>query len=78
MKRIRAGESLLVTDRRKPVAVLSPLTENFPEEWLDALVADEVVKPPQRALNVKRFLAIPRAACGQSLTEAVAEDRDGR
>ncbi len=78
MKRVRAGESLLVTDRKKPVAVLSPLSEMGPEDWITALVVDGWVKIHSRPLDVKKFLSRPRAKCGDGLTGVVLEEREGR
>lgn len=38
LRRVKAGERLVVTERNRPVAVLAPLPEN--EDWYDRLVAE--------------------------------------
>lgn len=78
MKRVRAGETLLVTDRKKPVALLSPLGNSLDEDRIPALIASGVLRPPGRRLNVEAFLAKPRAKAKTSVTAAAIEDRDGR
>jgi prevent-host-death family protein len=78
MKLVMAGESLLVTDHRKPVAVLSPLAEGMEDERMAALVAAGLVSPPRRRLDVKALLKRPRGRTARSLSEAVMDDREGR
>ena len=42
-----------------------------------SLVAEGLVTPPRQSgkLNVKAFLALPKAECNARLTEAVLEER---
>jgi len=46
LRRVRDGESLIVTDRNRPVAELGPLRDR--ESALDALIAEGKVVPPAR------------------------------
>ncbi len=78
MKLVLAGESLLITDHRKPVAVLSPLAEGMHDEGMAALVAAGLVSPPRRRLDVKALLKLPRGRATRSLSAAVLDDREGR
>lgn len=78
LKRVKAGESLLVTDRRKPVAILKSLESGQASERLSGLIAAGVVMPPARPLDAKRLLAMPRAKCRVPLSRAIHDDREGR
>jgi prevent-host-death family protein len=46
LRRVAAGERLVVTDRNKPVAELGP--PPTPASELDRLIAEGKVKPPRR------------------------------
>ena len=78
LRMVIGGEPLLVTDRRKPIALLQPLPEGFWKERMAGLVMEGVVSPPQKVLNIEAFLRTPRGKSSKSLTSAVIEDRDGR
>jgi prevent-host-death family protein len=72
------GEPVLVTDRRKPVAILQPISKGWWDERMVGLVAGGIVAPSEKALHVGEFLKTPRGKSKKSLTRAVIEDRDGR
>ena len=80
MNRVRAGETLLVTDRSKPVAVLSPLAGPMRTERMEGLILRGVIAPPGRSLDVGAFLSLRRAtgSAERTLSGAVDEDREGR
>lgn len=78
LKGVIAGEPLIVTDRRKPVAIFQSLSESVDDKRLAGLVASGTVRPPKTRLNVKTLLALKRGACAVSLSRAIAEDREGR
>lgn len=78
LKQVMAGESLLVTDRNKPVAVLHPLHGEIRNRRLEGLVAAGLVAPPQEPLDVKGLLKLKRGRCKASLSKAICEDREGR
>lgn len=71
-------EPVLVTDRRKPVAMLHPLCQEAWDERMADLVASGTVSPPKKSLQVKEFLKTPRGKSKISLTRAISEDREGR
>jgi len=77
LKGVMAGEPLLVTDHRKPVAVLQPLTGDLASERMAGLVARGLVNPSARALDVEALLALPKAK-GTDLTPVLLEERDAR
>ena len=79
LKEVAAGESLLVTDRNKPVAILQPLhrTEDRSTE-LSRLAALGLVSPGNRKLAVAAFLKKPRGKSGIGLADAIIQDREGR
>lgn len=78
LKGVRAGDPLLVTDRRKPFALISPIPGHMSEERLATMVAEGLVTPPSRPFDVAGFLARPLGASAHSLTAAVDQDREGR
>jgi prevent-host-death family protein len=81
LKQVIAGEPLVITDHRKPVAVVYPLEQDLMNEHVRSLVAEGLVVPPRRRgkLDTKAFLALPKAECNARLTEAILEERrEGR
>ena len=72
LKRVRAGESLLVTDRDEPIALLVPIAESDTAEGLARLVVAGVVS---WSGGKPRGSAKPGRARGQSVASAVVEDR---
>lgn len=78
LKAVIAGQPLIVTDRRKPVAIFQSLSESFADKRLAGLVASGTVRPPKTRLNMKAFLSLKRGACAASLSRAISEDREER
>lgn len=81
LKSVIAGEPLVITDHRKPVAVVYPLEQELMDDHVRSLVAEGLVIPPRkrRKLDVKAFLKLPKAECAAGLTEAILEERrEGR
>jgi antitoxin (DNA-binding transcriptional repressor) of toxin-antitoxin stability system len=78
LKEVIAGETVLITDRRKPVATLQPLSHSAPLGDISGLCARGIVSPPGGRLSVSRFLKCPKAAGPGGLTEAILEEREGR
>jgi prevent-host-death family protein len=77
LKRVRRGETILVTDRDEPVAELRPLTSSADPAVaaLRRLAASGVVAMPARR-RVTRFAAIQTR--GGSASGAISDDRDDR
>lgn len=77
LKAVIAGEPLIITDHRKPVAVVYPLGQELMDEHVKSLVAEGLVTPPRRPekLDVKAFLTMPKAQGNARLTEAILEER---
>lgn len=77
LKEVAAGESILVMDQRKPVAVFQPIASEHGDERLAGLVATGIVSLPGGRLDLEAFFAEPlgstRDATG--LTGAILEDR---
>ena len=74
LRRVRQGQTLIVTDRGQPVAELRPLDSGF-EAVLAALSASGVVTRP-RAHSLLPFR--PIKSRGRSAESAVLEDRADR
>ena len=78
LKEVASGETILITDRRKPVASLQPLAQgDLADDWSE-LSARGIVSPPQRTLVVGRFLKHPRGKGRDDLTKAILEERSER
>jgi prevent-host-death family protein len=77
LKQVIAGEPLVITDHRKPVAVVYPLEQDLMNEHVRSLVAEGLVVPPRKRdkLDAKAFLTLPKAECNARLTEAILEER---
>ncbi len=76
---VRGGETVVVTDRRVPVAVLERIESGLLEDGESGLVAQGIVAPPRTSLAVGEFLALPRGECAGGLTAAMLEERaEGR
>lgn len=74
LRKVAAGERLVVTDRNRPVAMLGPVPST--ENRLDQLIAEGQVKPPKRRgpLPPPLKMDLPPNA----LTEALEEVRGYR
>lgn len=77
LKSVIAGEPLVITDHRKPVAVVYPLEEDSMDDYVKSLVAEGIVIPPKQStpLDAKTLLSMPKGKCKASLVEAVLEER---
>ena len=79
LKKVIAGEPLVITDHRKPIAVVYPLEQDLMDEHVRSLVAEGLVTPPKRKPNARAVLDLPKAECNARLTEAILEERaEGR
>jgi prevent-host-death family protein len=73
LRRVESGERLVVTERRKPVAMLGPLPDQ--EDVLDYLTAiGEVTEPTGDLLD----LPAPRRSEGRPTSEILDEIRADR
>lgn len=78
LKEVASGETILITDRRKPVASLQPLVHgDLADDW-SGLSARGIVSPPQKSLVMGRFLKCPRGESRDDLTRAILEEREAR
>jgi len=76
LRRVREGQTLVVTDRGRPIAELRPMPRGNREAVLARLEAEGVVtRPTRRALTPFRAIELEN---GASLSEAVLEGRDDR
>ena len=78
LKQVVAGESYLITDRNRAVAVLSPIREGMLDARLAKLAAEGIVRPRQGDLKLQDFLALPKGTCSASLSEGIYEEREAR
>lgn len=79
LRRVRRGETVLITDRGKPVARIEPCHAGDAEDHrLAALIARGVVRPARAGLDVEAFLnePMPRLPDGVRASDAVSADRD--
>ena len=78
LDRVKAGESVTITDRGVPVAQIVPLTESSEVDWdarMQRLARAGLVRLPKEKLDVEKFLAMPKARASASVVEALLEER---
>ena len=75
---VKQGQTVLITERNKPVATLQPVSQAFPGD-LEALHASGLLTSPGKVLDVAAFLSAPRTMLSRenSLTRAIVEEREG-
>ena len=79
LERVRAGELVVVTDRRSPVATLEPIALGSMRGEIMTLVSEGVVAPRKVDLDLKAFFAKPVAQSEHSLVSAIQDERkEGR
>ena len=78
LDRVRAGETVTITDRGVPVAQIVPLNGASDAGWeahMQQLARSGIVRLPQQKLDVEAFLAMPKARFRESVLEALLEER---
>jgi prevent-host-death family protein len=81
LDRVRAGETITITDRGRPVARLVPAEGPEDVDWdarLARLERAGLIRRPKKKLDVAAFLAKPRPDLGGGVVELLIEDRDKR
>ncbi|MEO9254402.1 MAG: type II toxin-antitoxin system prevent-host-death family antitoxin [Tepidiformaceae bacterium] len=75
LRLVQAGESVEVTDRGRPVALLVPV----PEDPMDRLIRLGIVRPPQDEGSILDIEPLPADPCGTpTLSDLIERDRDDR
>lgn len=77
LRRVEAGERLVVTDRNRPVAELVPPVTTT-DSRLDRLIAEGKVRPPKRKGPLPKPLKLPPGVDPEALTRALEEVRGYR
>jgi prevent-host-death family protein len=75
---VRAGETITITDRGRPVARLVPAVGSDAgddEARMQRLERAGLIRRPKKKLDVEAFLAEPRATSRESVLEALLEER---
>ena len=76
LKRVRRGERLIVTERNKPVAMLSPLLDQDDEnEFFADMIASGELIPATRRLEELHDLPAPRLKDPHAGSKALFEQR---
>jgi prevent-host-death family protein len=74
LEKVKKGQSVLITDHHKAVAVLEPVESiHWPEEIRSRLEKGEA-KTPRSILNLSKLSRLPLGN-GPSLTEAILDER---
>jgi prevent-host-death family protein len=75
---VRAGETVTITDRGRPVARLVPAMgegDGDDEARLQRLERAGLIRRPKQKLDVEAFLARPKVDLGGGVVEELIEDR---
>ncbi len=84
LRKVRAGESVVIYDRETPIARIEPMptapqSVRNDKERLASLIARGIVLPPANPNPDWSFLNDPLPSAGASVLEALLEERrDGR
>lgn len=70
LRRVERGERLIVTERNRPVATLSPIRD---QPGLARLIAEGLVTPPERPLKIRPVKLSDKTALSRSLDEVRGE-----
>lgn len=76
LEQVKQGETIVITDRNRPVARLSPLLAE--DAAVAALQADGQLSPPLGRLDLAAFQTMSAAdlAPGESLARAIIDERE--
>lgn len=76
LDRVRAGETVTITDRGRPVARIVPAVGAVDDDGrLARLERSGLVRPPLHALDLDAFAAQSRATSRASVLEVLLEER---
>jgi len=75
LDRVRSGETVVVTDRRSPIATLERIAPGSLCDTEQRMVADGIIAPRKEPLDVESLLAMPLGNCPTGLVSAVLEER---
>ena len=78
LKKVKEGQTVVVTDRNKPVAQLTPIPNSESEsERMERLVAMGVLIPPKNPpLSIEDIRRMCPVSPGARLLEALLEERE--
>jgi len=78
LDRVRAGETVTITDRGVPVAQIVPLAQRSDVDWeqrLERLERQGLIRRPKEKLDLDWFLSRPLPKSRESVLEALLEER---
>lgn len=78
LDRVKAGETVTITDRGVPVAQIVPLNGAEEVDWdarMESLERRGLIRRPKKKLDVEAFLARPPLKTKGSILELLLEDR---
>jgi prevent-host-death family protein len=79
LKKVRAGESILILDRNHPVARIAPVAvEDDPEGHLASLAREGLLKLPTQPVPLKMLKSAPALRASGVLEALLKERRTGR
>lgn len=79
IKAVRAGKEVVLTDRGRPIAVITPIkAEDAHEAALQAMAAEGLIRPAAQKGPTPAPHWRPIKVKGQPLSQTVIEDRDDR
>lgn len=79
VKAVRAGKEVILTDRGRPIAVITPITSEDPETAALRAMADEglITLPRRRGLLPPQRWRPPKVT-GRTVSKTIIEDREDR
>ena len=79
LKKVRAGETVLILDRNQPVAKIEPATAgDDPRGRLAVLAREGLIKPAEKRVPMRMLKSRPPAPSKSVLEALLKERREGR
>lgn len=78
LRAVISGETVVVTDRKRPVALFQPIGAAADDEQLAGLIAGGIVSPAADSLDLEAFFGAPLPAVPGGLSSIILEDREAR
>ena len=77
IRAVRAGKQVLLTERGRPIAIITRITvENEPEAALRRMADEGLIILPTRTGPLPRFEPVPIA--GKPISQTIIDDREDR
>ena len=78
IRAVRSGQKVILTDRGKVIALVTPLEVHGAEKEFQTMVTEGLVRPARQSGPMKLSRFRPLKVSGKSVTEAISTNREER